>query len=110
MGRQRKKDALGGAAFLFGAFECGLLPKGALRLCRGGSRSSTYPEVIHGLSSFLLLAEFFERRGAWAPSPRDSGQIVGFAHPALKRGASKHCPYGAGAEAGARDELPLARR
>ena len=69
----------------------------------------TFTEVVPGLSFCLLLAEFFERRGAWAPSLRDSGQIVGFAHPALKRGASKHCAYGAGAKAGAGNELPLAR-
>ena len=70
----------------------------------------TFTEVVSGLSFYLLLAEFFERRGAWAPSLRDSGQIVGFADPALKRGASKHCAFGAGAKAGAGNELPLARR
>ena len=80
------------------------------RLCRGGSRSSRLTEVIHGLSFYLLLAEFFERRGAWAPSLRDSGQTVGFAHPALKRGASKQCAYGACAKPGGGNELPLARR
>jgi len=79
------------------------------RLCQGGSRSLTFTEVVPGLILYVLLAEFFERRGAWAPSLRDSGQIVGFAHPALKRGASKHCAYGAGAKAGAGNELPLAR-
>ena len=65
------------------------------RLCRGGSRSLTFTEAAPGLSFYFLLAEFFERRGAWAPSLRDSGQTVRFAHPALKRGANKHCAYGA---------------
>ena len=69
----------------------------------------TFTEVVPGLSYSLLLAEFFERRGAWVPSLWDPGQIVGFAHPALKRGAGEHCAYGAGAKAGAGNELPLAR-
>ena len=85
-----------------------LLPKGEPQPCRGRSRSLTFAEVVSGLSLYLLLAELFERRGAWAPSLRDSGQIVGFAHPALKRGANKHCAYGAGANAGAGNALPLA--
>jgi hypothetical protein len=32
----------------------------------------------------------------WAPSLRDSGGIVGLTFPTLKRGANKHCAYGAG--------------
>jgi len=70
----------------------------------------TFAEVVPGLSLYLLLAEFFERCGAWAPFLRNSGQIVGYADPALKRGASKQCAYGAGAKAGAGNALPLARR
>ncbi len=31
-----------------------------------------------------------------APSLRDSGAIIGFANPTLKRGANNHCAYGAG--------------
>jgi hypothetical protein len=30
------------------------------------------------------------------PSLRDSGYIVGFFNPTLKRGANNHCAYGAG--------------
>jgi hypothetical protein len=30
-----------------------------------------------------------------APSLRDSERFVGFANPTLKRGANKHCAYGA---------------
>ena len=70
----------------------------------------TFTEVVPVLSFYLLLAEFVERRGARAPSLRDSGQIFGCADPALKRGASKHCACGAGAKSGAGNELPLARR
>jgi hypothetical protein len=32
----------------------------------------------------------------WAPSLQDSGCIFGWAFPALKRWANKHCAYGAG--------------
>jgi len=75
----------------------GYFQKENSRLCWGGSRSLGFTEVVSSLSFYLLFAEIFVRRGEWAPSLRDSGQIVGFAHPALKRGASKRCAYGAGA-------------
>ena len=47
-------------------------------------------------ASVRFSQKALEGSGAWAPSLRDSGWIVGFANPTLKRGANNHCAYGAG--------------
>ena len=45
-----------------------------------------------------------------APSLRDSGGFLGYAHPVLKHGANNHCAYGADFWLDKSNAIPLALR
>ena len=57
--------------------------------CLPGSRKCYNLRTRKGNESLETGSEM------WAPSLRDSGSIVAFRNPTLKRGANDHCAYGA---------------